>query len=569
MWTMNERRRGLEVINGERGPSLCIQNVTYLNSAFRTWETGSIWIDGRRILYVGPEEPPIEADETIDGTGKFAVPGYVEPHVHPSQLYTIETYAHFGSQTGTTVYIADNLIPYMEMEERDAHRWLDHLQQLPEQIYSWVRFDSQTRSAEEADVFNEDRIASWLTREDVLLGGELTAWPALMNGSSRLEAMMGAMKQRRLKVEGHLPGASERTLVRMRLLGVDGDHESMTIEDVRHRLQHGYAVTLRYSSIRPDLPHLLRAIREKGWDVWDRLMMTTDGSTPLFHKKGLMNELIEIALQEGVDPIDAYHMASYNVARYYDRLDEFGQLTTGCLATLNILNDPNHPTPVDVLAKGQWLVREGEVVERRRVLDWSNVRPFTSVPCTAADFEWTSPDGIELVNDVITKRYESTVDRTLDAIPPSFDESYLLVIGRDGTWRVNTMLKGFGAIEGLASSYSTSGDFVIIGTSKVAMRRAYEAMCEAGGGIFLADESNVQAYIPLPIGGRLPDLSFEDIRPFEQRVRTYAKEKGYRLGDFIYTLLFLQSTHLPYVRITPEGLIDVLSGESFVLSEKR
>src|SRR5699024_11033713 len=125
------------------------------------------------------------------------------------------------------------------------------------------------------------------------------------------------------------------------------------------------------------------------------------------------------------------------------------------------------------------------------------------------------------------------------------------------------------AIEGLASSYSTSGDFVIIGTSKVAMRRAYEALCEAGGGIFLADESNVQAYIPLPIGVRLPDLSFEDIRPFEQRVCTYANENCYLLGDFFYMLLFLQSTHLPYVRITTEGLIDVLSGESFVLSEKR
>ena len=59
------------------------------------------------------------------------------------------------------------------------------------------------------------------------------------------------------------PGASERTLARMRLLGTDGDHEAMTIEEVEARLLHGYAVTLRHSSIRPDLPHLLKEIVEK------------------------------------------------------------------------------------------------------------------------------------------------------------------------------------------------------------------------------------------------------------------------------------------------------------------
>ena len=40
----------------------------------------------------------------------------------------------------------------------------------------------------------------------------------------------------------------------MKLFGIDGDHEAMTIEEVENRLLHGYAVTFRHSSIRPDLP---------------------------------------------------------------------------------------------------------------------------------------------------------------------------------------------------------------------------------------------------------------------------------------------------------------------------
>ena len=67
------------------------------------------------------------------------------------------------------------------------------------------------------------------------------------------------------KIEGHFPGASERTLARMKLLGADGDHEAMTVEEVERRIMQGYAVTLRHSSIRPDLPHLLKGIVEKSY----------------------------------------------------------------------------------------------------------------------------------------------------------------------------------------------------------------------------------------------------------------------------------------------------------------
>ena len=70
------------------------------------------------------------------------------------------------------------------------------------------------------------------------------------------------------KVEGHFPGASEKTLAKMKLFGTDCDHESMTGSDVYHRLMHGYTVSLRHSSIRPDLPILLKEMNELGLDQY-------------------------------------------------------------------------------------------------------------------------------------------------------------------------------------------------------------------------------------------------------------------------------------------------------------
>ena len=90
------------------------------------------------------------------------------------------------------------------------------------------------------------------------------------------------------KVEGHFPGASDKTLAKMMLFGVDGDHESMTGNDVYKRLMHGYTVTLRHSSIRPDLPVLLKEMRDLELDQYESMMLTTDGSTPAFYKQGVV-----------------------------------------------------------------------------------------------------------------------------------------------------------------------------------------------------------------------------------------------------------------------------------------
>ena len=47
------------------------------------------------------------------------------------------------------------------------------------------------------------------------------------------------------------------------------------------------------------------------------------------------------------------------------------------------------------------------------------------------------------------------------------DECFLMMIARDGSWRVNTVVKGFAKeLGGLASSYSGTGDIILIGKEK-------------------------------------------------------------------------------------------------------
>ncbi|MEG0471806.1 MAG: adenine deaminase, partial [Solibacillus sp.] len=87
-WKLKKIREQVSIIDGKLAPSIVLQNAKYLHSIYKQWLTGNIWISGDRIVYVGKEMPAnLEGTEVLDMTGKTVVPGYIEPHVHPFQLY--------------------------------------------------------------------------------------------------------------------------------------------------------------------------------------------------------------------------------------------------------------------------------------------------------------------------------------------------------------------------------------------------------------------------------------------------------------------------------------------------
>lgn len=567
MWEYAEVKEQLHMIDGKKSPDIIITNAEYLHSIYKKWVKGNIWIADDRIVYAGKEMPVMmEGAEIVDASGKKIVPGYIEPHVHPFQLYNPRSFAEYAANLGTTTFISDNLTLFMSLKNETSFALLDKLNELPFSFYWWARFDSQTILQNEMELFNLEAINEWIERPEVLLGGELTGWPRLMSGEPNMVASVHAAKVGGKKIEGHLPGASERTLARMRLLGTDGDHESMTIEEVEARLLHGYGVTLRHSSIRPDLPHLLKDIVDKKLNVFDHLMMTTDGSTPSFHIDGVMDKCIRVALEAGVSPIDAYQMASYNVARYYDMTDLHGVIATGRYATLNFLEDECSPVPTDVLSKGKWLKREKESVEPFPAIDWSFVEPFVpDFNLNETDFIFEDPIGIEMVNDVITKPYNVTIDTTGETLASDHDESFLMLIDRNGKWHKNTLIKGFAtSVQGFASSYSNTGDIILIGKDKREMHNAFKEIKRIRGGMVLSENGEAIVTIPLPIGGGLSAEPVHILIGQELELKKALADRGYKKGDAVYTFLFLQSTHLPYIRITQMGLYDVMKKEIII-----
>lgn len=564
MWKNKHIREQAAIIDGNKAPDLLLKNARFLHSVLRRWVDGNIWIHQDRIVYAGEDLPKkTDATDIVDCSGLILVPGYIEPHAHPYLLYNPQSLARYALQTGTTTMINDNLFLFLHLKKKKAFSLLRELRKCPVTMYWWARYDAQTVLNGEERIFSNSDVKSWIEHDQVIQGGELTGWPQLLDGDDLMLYWIQETKRIGKKVEGHFPGASDKTLAKMMLFGADCDHESMTGADIYKRLMHGFTVSLRHSSIRPDLPVLLKEMKEQGIDQYDSMVLTTDGSTPSFYKQGMSDMMIRIAIENEVPVIDAYNMASYNVAKYYNLQHLHGMIATGRVANINFLEDEQNPTPISVLANGQWVKKSGKEIVTDEDICWEEygIGPLTfDWELTKEDLQFSMPFGVQMVNNVITKPYSIARAVSADVLPHDSDECFFMLLDRQGKWRINTLLKGFARhIGGFVSSFSTTGDIIIIGKNKRDMMLAFERMKEMEGGIVLAENGVIIHEIPLPLLGLMSNKDLPALMEEEEKLIKLLGERGYPYSDPVYTLFFLSSTHLPYIRVTQRGMYDVMN----------
>lgn len=552
-WTNQTIRNMTQVVDGNKAPALVLKNATYLNTYLKRWDHANIWLVDDRIVYVGERLPESTEIEIVDCQPYVLVPGYIEPHSHPFMLTNPVHYSAFAAKHGTTTMIHDNLPLFLQLENEQAFQFIEKMNKLPYSAYWWARLDGQSAFKEEP--FKDPKVSQWIQHPKVVQVGELTGWPQLMQGDEQILSWIQEARHLSKKVEGHFPGASEKTLTKLALLGAEGDHEAMNAEEILRRLNLGYMVTMRESSIRPDLREIIRGLQQEKITRFDRFMVTLDGAHPYFHAEGLTDHLIKIMIEEGIPLEDAYLIASYNAAVYYELEALHGSIAVGRIANINFLSAKDQPTPVAVLAQGKWVDLAPEAPVdfdweaspfQKRQLDWT---------LSEADLEFEGQLGIELVNNVITKSYERAGD-LLEG------EAYLALFDQNGSWRVNSFVKNFVSdLGGLASSYSGTDDILLLGQNKPDMQLAFQRMREIGGGIVVVDKGRILYELSLPLNGHMSTLPMEKLIEENQRLQDLLAARGYAFADAVFTILFFSATHLPFVRITPQGIVEVKSNQ--------
>ncbi|PZE20748.1 adenine deaminase C-terminal domain-containing protein [Paenibacillus xerothermodurans] len=524
-----------------------------------------------RIAYVGEKEPLTDSNtQIIDAQEHILVPGYIEPHAHSFQIYNPRSLSEYALARGTTALLHDNLPFFVQLRQHEMEGLIEALQDMPIKNYWWARLDPQVGDSALAQRFTHERMSRMLRHPAVLQAGELTYWKALLDGDPAMISRMHQAREAGKRIETHNPGASVETLNAVAAAGATGCHESINAEEVMRRIRLGYYATLRHSSIRPDLSALVKGLLDGGCRYWDRIMLTTDGSPPFFLQSGVIDECIRIAIEAGLDPAAAYRMASLNPAVYYGLDQDLGGISPGRIADILFLDDLRNPTPVKVMANGR-IVSENKVLTLTlREVEWSRFgidALQVMDPVVQADwFEVCPPKEqvpvIELMNAVITRCHFETLPLIDGKVHLAEATGYMYVslLHKEGDWITTGIIKGFGDFDALASTYSLSGDLLILGRDPVQMAQAANHILAQQGGICMYHNGELRFDLPLPLLGTMSSSDMETLVGETAHFVRLMRESGYKFADPIYSLLFLSATHLPKVRLTSTGVLNITDG---------
>ena len=540
---------------------------------------GNVAVSAGRIARVGEGERTVGPDtEIVDAAGMIVSPGYIEAHFHPWVLYNPVSLVGGVLPLGTTTIVADNLFFFMQMGPDGFAKMASDLRTLPLQYLWMARLTSQARFPGEEAMFELDRIEPLLRRDDVLGTAEITRWPALAAGDPALISGIRAAKSLGKIVDGHTGGASESRLQPVAAAGIDADHEAITSKEVLNRLRLGIWTMLRYSSLRPDLPELLRSVTEDGIST-HRLIMTTDGPAPQFvEEHGLVDGMLRVAVDNGVSPMQALQMVTINPATLFRIDGQVGGIGIGRRADLLLLPDLVSFRPQTVITRGRVVAESGRL---RDPLPHTNWDSYGSRPRFDPDLDLGDPalyqlevsaaevPIIHLRSAVITERKDTRVRTEKGLIVPDEGTLHAALIDREGAWISRALVSGFAAnLDGLASTYNTTTHLLVLGRRPQAIARAAQRVRVLDGGIVVVEGEKIVFELALPVTGMMSGLPFGDVVEVNRRLSRVVAKAGYEHHDILYTLLFLTCDFLPELRLTPQGLLDVKSSETLAAAER-
>jgi adenine deaminase len=546
--------RRLAVARGDEPADLVIRGGEVLSVFTREWLAMDVAIADGFIAGLGT----YEGRETIDATGKYVVPGFIDAHMHlESSKLLVDEFARLVLPFGTTAVVADPHEIANVLGTDGVHWLLDATASLPLDVYFMAsscvpasQFESPRRELMPGD------LASLLRRRRVIGLAEMMNFPGVISGSAAELAKLELAQH----VDGHAPGVLGPSLQAYAAAGIRSDHEAYSVEEGRERLRAGMWLLIREGSAARNLQALLPLLAEYGPS---RIAFCTDDREPEhIADDGHINSMVRDAVAFGIRAEDALVAATHSPASWH-RLDELGAIAPGYRADALVLPDLVSFVPDLVLKAG----RPAAEIPQADVPDW--VRHTVRIGAFGPEMfriPWRGgsarvigivPGQIvtdSLVEEPLLHAGEAVADAESGLAKIAVIERHL------GTGRVGLgFVRGFELKRGaIASTVAHDAhNVVVVGMNDASMAAAVRRLANRGGGIVVVDGAEVLAELPLPVAGLLSDAQLDEVVAASRAVSEGARSLGCRLDSPFQHLAFLALSVIPSLKITDRGLVDV------------
>ena len=554
--------QALAAARGDVPADILLKGGRVLSPTTREWVTTDLAIADGVVVGWGERD----AHEIINVDGASLVAGFVDAHMHlESSKLWVDEYVKAVLPNGTTAVAADPHEIANVAGLEGIRALVDAAEKMP------FTFGVAASSCVPASPF-ESAGAAFSAADVKTIIDELGAigvaevmnYPAVINGDPMFRDIIASAGWR--KVDGHAPGLRGRALDAYLAAGIESDHECFALDEAHEKRQKGMWVFLRQGSVCQDLLELLPTVLSHG--PMCTAFCSDDREPDLLRDEGHINHCLRLAVEGGLNEIDALIVASFLPAMYHNFF-HLGQLGPGYQADVAVFDTLQGFKPALVLQRGKVVARNGviepgavPVLEAPQSL-YNRVR-LHHVP-SAAELTIEEPTNGKARVIGVTSKTVRTKSLILDVSDAANDIARIAVVERHkATGRIGlAYVSGYGIQRGaIASTVAHDAhNIMVVGARDASgpadMSVAIARVAEMGGGQVVVVDGKVVAEVALPIAGLMSPKPLLEVAAEIDRVVEAARELGITLDAPFMALSFLGLSVIPDLRITDLGLIDV------------
>ncbi len=557
-------KRRIYSASGKEESDLVLKNARIVNVFSNEIIESDIAIVGKEIVGIGKG---YKGKKELDLKGLYISPGFIDGHIHiESSMVNIPEFTKIVLPHGTTSVIIDphEIANVMGLEginymlKSSKYNPLNVFMMLPSCVPA-SPFESSGAELKAIDLL------PLLNNKWVKGIGEVMSYPEVIEAQDDVLDKIRISSESYI-IDGHAPGLKGKNLNAYITAGIYSDHECTSREEALEKLRLGMVIMLRESSSAHNLLELLPLVNSHNHN---RFFFVSDDKSPNdLIEKGHIDYMIKLAIKNGLNPIIAIKLATFNTASYF-QLKKLGAIAPGYIADLVAFDDFENLGIKMVFKNGELVYRDGELIYNTPVKVEYRLRGSVNIKWLELD-DFMIPAKsnrcriIKIVPDqIITKQEidEPLIEDGKVISDTKRDILKIFVIERHTASETigKGLVRGFGLKSGAIATTVAhdSHNLLCLGVDDADIKLAAITIAKIKGGLVLVNKGKVLEALPLPIAGLMSDQSIYFVRDKLESLKEKIKQLGVKLSDPFMSLSFLALSVIPEIKITNKGLVDV------------